>query len=169
MPASVIGKSLNLGYPGNVSRNDPKTTVLNRPVGTGPILFGVPVKLNAGNTYDPLAGADAGTDFAGIALRNVKQQTVYLTNAPGQYNQNEPADVLTVGYVTVKVNPSAALTAGGPVYAVFDNAGAFLYFDVAAATTPNTSIQIASAQWSQGGAPDSNGVAELALLTPAKA
>lgn len=169
MPASVIGKSLNLGYPGNISRNDPKTTVLNRPVGTGPILFGVPVKLNAANTYDPLAGADTATAFAGIALRNVKQQTVYLSNAPGRYNQNEGADVLTVGYITVKVNPSAALTAGGPVYAVFDSTGAFLYFDVAAATTPNTSLQLTNAQWSQGGSPDANGVAELALLTPAKA
>lgn len=169
MPASVIGKSLNLGYAGNISRNDPKTTVMNRPTGTGPILFGAPVKLNAANTYDPLAGADTAAVFAGIALRNVKQQTVYLTNAPGQYSQNEPADVLTVGYVTVNVNPSAALTAGGPVYAVFDSTGAFLYFDVAAATAPNTSIQLNNAQWSQGGAPDANGIAELALLTPAKA
>lgn len=169
MPASVIGKSLNLGYPGNVSRNDPKTTVMNRPVGTGPILFGVPVKLNAANTYDALAGADKATDFAGVALRNVKQQTVYASNASGQYEKSEAADVLTVGYVTVSVHPAAALTAGGPVYAVFDNTGAFLYFDVAAATAPNTSIQITNAQWSQGGAPDANGIAELALLTPAKA
>lgn len=169
MPASVIGKSLNLGYPGNMSRNDPKTTIVNRPVGTGPVLFGVPVKLNPENTYDPLVGTDAATTFAGIALRNVKQQTVYLTNEAGQYNKNEACDVMTVGYVTVNANHSAALKAGGPVYAVFDSTGKFLYFDVAAATTPNTSIQITNAQWAQGGSPDANDVAELALLTPAKA
>lgn len=169
MPASVIGKSLNLGYAGNISRNDPKTTVVNRPVGTGPVLFGVPVKLNSGNSYDPLTGSDADTTFAGIALRNVKQQTVYLTNAAGQYNQNEACDVLTVGYVTVAANHSAALTAGGPVFAVFDGTGKFLYFDVTAATTPNTSTQIKNAQWAQGGSPDANDIAELALLTPAKA
>lgn len=169
MPASVIGKSLNLGYPGNISRNDPKATVVNRPVGTGPIVFGVPVKLNAGNTYDPLAGGDTFSAFAGIALRNVKQQTVYVSNASGQYNKDEAADVLTIGYVTVNANPTAALTAGGAVYAVFADTGEFLYFDVAAATAPKTSVQITNAQWVQGGSPDTNGIAEIALLTPNKA
>ena len=99
----------------------------------------------------------------------MKQQTVYASNASGQYEKNEACDVLTVGYVTVVANPAAALTAGGPVYAVFDSTGKFLYFDVAAATTPNTSTQLTNAQWSQGGSPDGNGIAELALLTPAKA
>lgn len=172
MPASVIGISLNLGYPGNVSRNDPKTTIMNRPVGgAASVLFGVPVKLNAANTYDTMIGTDAATAFGGIALRNVKQQTVYASNASGQYNQNEPCDVLTVGYVTVNVNPSAAITAGAAVYAIFDHTThAFKYFDVATGDgTTTDGVLLPGAQWATGSGPDANGVAELALLTPAKA
>ncbi len=163
MPASVIGISLNLGYPGNVSRNDPKATIVNRSVKTSPISFGVPVKLNADNTYDPMTGSDIDTYFAGIALRNVKQQVSYLSNDLGQYNVREGADVLHVGYVTVLANPTATLNAGGAVFAIFDKAsGAFKYFDneAPAASTPPAEKTTSTTGDTSGTPDDTSGTKE---------
>ena len=160
MPASVIGKSLGLGYPGNVSRNDPRTLVMNRSVKTAVIPFGIPVKLNTDNTYSPLTSDDTFAVFAGVALRNVKQQTIFASNAMGQYEINEGCDVLQQGFVTVKTNASNAITAGGDVYATFNADKSFLQFD---STTATGAIKLTNCRWASN-VTDSNGVAELAIV-----
>jgi len=162
MPASVIGKSLNIGYPGNVSRNDPRTFVMNRPVKTAAIPFGLPVKLNADNTYDLFAYDSAAAVFAGIALRNVKQQSVFATNTTGQYEVNEGCDVMQQGFMTVLVNATASLTAGGAVWAVFSAAHVFKYFDIVEPAATDTGVLITNAKWFTG-VKDGNNVAELQI------
>jgi len=167
MPASVIGISMNLGYPGSQARNDPGTMTVARPVKTAtPVKFGVPAKLNPDNTHDAMIATDLFAVFAGITLRNVKQATVYASNASGQYEKNEACDVMTKGYVTVSVNPTASLTAGGTVFAVFTTAtGEFAYYDSVSGGTGFTSVALTNAKWTTG-IVDANYVAELALLTP---
>ena len=160
MPATVIGKSLNLGYHGNVSRNDPRTLVMSRPVKTAAIPFGIPVVLNTDNTYSPMTSDDAFAVFAGVALRNVKQQTIYASNAAGQYEINEGCDVLEQGFVTVKTNASNAITAGGDVYATFNADKSFLQFDSATATG---AVKLTNCRWVSN-VQDANGVAELAII-----
>jgi hypothetical protein len=161
MPANVIGISLNMGYPGNVSRNDPRTYVRSRPVKTAAIPFGMPVILNSDNTYDPMLYTSTAAAVDGIALRNVKQQTVYASNAAGQYAAGDPCDVIQQGFVTVSVNPSATLTAGGAVYAIFDAVSdAFKYFDIAAGA--DTGVLLPQCVWSTG-AKDGNSVAEIEI------
>lgn len=161
MGASVIGKSLNMGYPGNVSRNDPRTLVMNRPVKTAVIPFGVPVKLNTDNTYSPLTSDDTFAVFAGVALRNVKQQTLYASNATGQYEINEGCDVLEQGFVTVLTNASNAVTSGGDVYATFNSDKSFKQFDSSTATG---AIKLTNCRWASN-VQDGNAVAELAIIT----
>jgi hypothetical protein len=168
MPASVIGKSLNLGYPGNVSRNDPRTFIMPRAVKTAAIPFGYPVELNSDNSYDLFAYDSAADVFAGVSLRNVKQQTIYASNSLGQYEVNQSCDVLQQGFLTVGVNPSASLTAGGAVYAVFDSTHKFKYFDIVAPTSPSTDtgVLLPNCKWATG-AKDGNYVAELEMVSAA--
>lgn len=168
MPGTTIGISMNLGYPGSRGRNYPAESIVSRPVlSTAPVLFGVPVKLNAdSNSYDAMIGTDAFTAFAGVAFRNVKQATIYASNASGQYNQNEACDVMTQGYVTVSVNPSASLTAGGAVFAIFDHTTHdFKYFDtVTGDGTTTDGVQLTNCEWSTGYL-DANKVAEMYIKT----
>jgi hypothetical protein len=138
--------------------------IMNRPVKTTSIVFGVPVKLNPDNTYDPLIGTDTLTNFAGVALRNVKQATIYASNAAGQYNQDEAADVLEQGFVTVNVNPGSSFTSGGAVFAIFNSADQFLYFDSVTATGTNVAIALTNCKWACN-LQDANNIAELAILT----
>jgi hypothetical protein len=164
MPASVIGKSLNMGYPGNISRNDPRTFVRSRPVKTTVIPFGQPVILNTDNTFDPMVYNSAIGAVAGIALRNVKQQVTFGTNVAGQYAVGDACDVLEQGFVTVLANTSASLTAGGAVYANFDaSTHAFKYFDISAGS--DTAVALTNCKWATG-IKDANGVAEIEI-TPA--
>lgn len=177
MPGTVIGKSLNYGYPGSVSRSA-DAIITNRPVkssDTNHIPFGAPVILNSDNTYS-LAGASVTmSNFAGIAVREVKQSTSYITTGQGQadYAPGDPCDVIERGSVTVTCTEGTP-TAGGAVYIVTAvGAGSVSAVGnfVATATpagTGATAVQITNAQWKTGKI-DANNTAELTLLTRNKA
>lgn len=129
MPGGVIGTSLNLGYLGGVSRNSGAVDIYARQVksilsGTTEtqevLKFGDPVVLNTDNTVSLWGETGTGVsdptaaNFAGIAVREVKQATDYYT-ANGEYVPGEMADVCRLGNVTVKCNVGTP-TAGGAVY-----------------------------------------------------
>lgn len=243
MPGSVIGKQMNNGYPGTVSRLA-DAIIANRsvrPTDANNINFGDPVVLNTDNTYSKfcagvtslttalvsgtsyttlavaaltapvyigdsvLVGSGATTQvvtartgavigatsidvdsfaanaayavgvsvvafnnfmqFAGVAVREVKQSTSYFTSQ-GDYEPGQPCDVLERGSVTVNCNHGTP-TARGQVYVrvIFNNAypnapvGGF-----EAVSDGTNTIQITNAQWKTGNL-DSNGVAELTILT----
>lgn len=186
MPGTVIGKTLNLGYAGKISRN-PGNLISARAVksilnGSGvetlqTIGFGDPVVLNTDNTYsrfgDSGTGVSAATaaNFAGVAVAEVKQMTTYATNAAGSYLPNQACDVIQIGSVTV-VCSEGTPAAGGAVYIVTvagttSPVGAY----VATATPAGagaTAVQITNAQWTTGKV-DANGIAEITLLTRNKA
>ena len=85
MPGSVIQLTMNFGYPGSYSRM-PDDVVMNKPVksDSADIKFGSAVILNGDNTFSA-AGADLTTDnFAGIAVREVKQ-AITLNADQGSY------------------------------------------------------------------------------------
>lgn len=171
MTGSVIGKQLNNGYPGSVSRLA-DAIIANRPVkstDTVNVEFGDPVVLNSDNTYSKFGASSTVAEFAGVAVREVKQSTSYFS-AQGQYEPGYPADVLERGSVTVTCQ-NGTPTAGGPVYirilvnATYPNAVVGGYEAVADSTN---SLLLTNAQWKTGNL-DSNNVAELTLLTRNKA
>ena len=117
MPGTVIGKTLNLGFIGKVAR-DADTVIDARVVSDTaseyPIAFGAAVFINTDNTVRPILETDTTlAKFAGIAVAEVKQSTVYLSSV-AQYEANQVCDVLTRGTITVPV--SGTPTAGGDVY-----------------------------------------------------
>ena len=108
MTGSVIQLSMNFGYPGSYART-PDDIVMNKPVksDSSNIPFGSAVVLNSNNTYS-LAGSDlTAANFAGIAVREVKQGITYATygviDEQGEYRPYDPCDVLLRGNTVIKL------------------------------------------------------------------
>lgn len=167
MTGVAIGKSLNYGYPGSVSRSV-DSIIENRFVkstDTNPIPFGSAVTLNSDNTYSAFGASGTAATFAGIAVREVKTNTTYVTNANGAYQPGQPCDVLERGSATIQVN-NGTPTANGTVYVrIVANgsipAGVVGGFEAQADGT-NT-VALTNVKFKTG-LLDANNVAEVAIL-----
>lgn len=166
MPGYAVGKALNIGYPGNVSRQA-DAIISNRIVkssDSAPIAFGDPAVLNSDNTYSKFGASGTAAAFAGIAVREVKQSTVFTSNVAGSYAPGDPCDVLSRGTIAVVCNVGTP-TAGGDVYIRVTANGSIPTGVVggfeAAADSTNT-IKITNAKWTTGKI-DANKVAEVTL------
>lgn len=116
MPGGAIGTNMGYGYEGNYARM-PDTIIMNRPVNKDDevsIDFGKAAVLNTDNTYSAFGASDTMTNFAGFAIREVKQTLSYTTGATG-YAPGDPCDIIERGNVTVKCVHGTP-TAGGKVY-----------------------------------------------------
>lgn len=187
MPGATIGISLNLGFAGKVSRN-PNNLITARFVKSildvngnetqPPIPFGAAVVLNTDNTYSLFGATGSGVasptaaNFAGIAVAEVKQVLTYgygANTGVGAYAPSEPADVLERGSCTVFVKEGTP-TSGGAVYivtAVGSTPGVHEIGDFVATASPadgSTTVQLTNCKWTTGKV-DSNGIAELTILT----
>ena len=183
MPGTTIGTSLNLGFPGKLSR-DADAIITSRPVLSVPngslvetaqsINFGDPVVLNPNNTYsrfgDTATGVASpiGNNFAGIASGEVKQMMSFnlgSMTSPGAYLPNELCPVIETG-TTAVVCTEGTPTAGGSVYIVTAAGSVSPIGSFVATSTPanGTAILISCAKWTTGKL-DANNVAEITLLT----
>lgn len=171
MAGKVIGKNMNLGYAGRISR-DADVIVENRilDADSADVAFGAPVVLNTDNTYSAFGATGTAATFGGIAVAGVKQATDYYGNVV-VYKPNEPVDVLVRGTATV-VCANGTPTAGGKVYVTIladaDLPGVEVGDFTAAAhkdaTTADCTVEITNAKWTTGYV-DTNDVAEVTLLT----
>lgn len=124
MTGSVIQLAMNFGYPGSYART-PDDIVVNKPVSgeSEDIKFGTAVILNANNTYSKAGAALTAGNFAGIAVREVKQGLMYSTHGvvdeQGAYQAYDSCDVLLRGNTVVKLGAgktgAAVPIAGGKV------------------------------------------------------
>lgn len=112
MPGSVIQLSMGFGYPGSYSRM-PDDIVAQKPAKTA-IPFGSPVILNSDNTFSVGGATLTAANFAGIAVREVKQ-AITIVNDQGGYAVKEPTDVLMRGNTVIKLTRGTPV-AGGTVY-----------------------------------------------------
>lgn len=114
MTGSVIQLTMNFGYPGSYART-PDDVVMNKPVksDSDAIAFGSAVILNSDNTYSKAGSGLTANNFAGIAVREVKQD-VYYNADQGSYQAGDPCDVLLRGNTVIKLARGTA-TAGGSV------------------------------------------------------
>ena len=185
MSGTAIGKTMNIGYPGSFSRNG-DCQIFARPVKStdtnGPS-FGDPCVVNSdstGGTYSSVAdlylagGTLAMTNFAGIAVREVKTFETYTAASLGGYAPGAPCDVLTRGSVTVVVR-NGTPQAHGAVW-VRTVAGSLATpvggFECATASDGGTCVQLTNAEWTTGVVTtDANGynVAEITLINKSAA
>lgn len=114
MTGSVIQLAMNFGYPGSYARM-PDDIVIAKPVkaSTDAIPFGYAVMLNTDNTFQKGDATLTAANFAGIAVREVRQALV-LNDDQGSYAALTPCDVLVRGNTVIKLARGTA-TAGGAV------------------------------------------------------
>ena len=114
MTGSVIQLAMNFGYPGSYSRM-PDDVVANKPVDSdsAAIPFGAAVRLTTGNKFTLGDASLTADNFAGIAVREVKQ-AITLNADQGSYAALDPCDVLLRGNTVIKLARGSA-TAGGAV------------------------------------------------------
>ncbi|MDU5080238.1 hypothetical protein [uncultured Tissierella sp.] len=164
MPGKVIQEKLNYGYPGSVSRSNDAIIINRRVKGEG-IAFGSPVVMNDDNSFSAFGEGHAATNFVGVAVREVKQTADYY-NSTGMYLENEPADVITRGSVTVEVNVGTPKARGKVYIRVAENSafpnGVIGGFE-AAADGVNT-IELSNVVFTTGQI-DANKVAEITILS----
>lgn len=163
MPGYAIGKSLNLGYEGNVSRAIDDVVTPRK--AKEEIEFGSPCVLNSDNTYSPFGASNTAQQFAGVAVREVKQAISY-TSASNSYKANERCDVISRGTVNIKVH-NGTPTAGGKVYIRIVANGDIpngIVGKFEAEADSGKTIELTNAIFTTGKV-DANGIAEITLLT----
>lgn len=179
MTGSVIQLKMNFGYPGSYSRM-PDDVVMAKPVNSESedVAFGSAVILNGDNTYSAAGATLTADNFAGIAVREVKQGLMYSTEGvideQGAYQAYDPCDVLLRGCTVVKLGAgktgAAAPTAGGKVAVRIaldaENAPNALVgdFEVAPAGTDATLVTLPNVVFTTGEV-DANRVVEVTLKT----
>lgn len=189
MPGTVIGKSLNLGYAGKISRNG-YNTISSRFVksildGNGAetlpsIGFGEAVVLNSDNTYSKFGTTGSGVaaataaNFAGIAVAETKQVMTYNYGANSgiaSYAPGQSVDVLSAGSATVFCKEGTP-TAGGAVYIVtvaaatgaLSAVGDFITSATPAGTGSPAAVLLTNAAWKTGKI-DASKISEITLTS----
>jgi hypothetical protein len=186
MPGTVIGTSMNIGYPGDYARNG-DCVIANRPVkstDTANINFGDPVVINSdstGGTYSQVAGfiANGGTFaqavFGGFAVREVKSFESYFGTGNAAPNWNyyapgAPCDVIKRGCVIVKVNVGTPEANGSVYVRVAANVSipAGVVGGIEAAADGANTVQLTNCRFFTG-VLDGNNCAEVELIGNANA
>lgn len=165
MPGAVIGKQLNYGYVGSISRSI--DAVVTNKLSKGKIPFGAPVVLNSDNTYSVFGETNTAADFVGIAVREVKQSTNYNSGTT-EYEDKERTDVLSRGSICIKVNLGTP-TANGKVYIRISKNDANpdgIVGGFEAEADDTHTIELSNVRFTTGKL-DSNKVAEVTILSRA--
>ena len=166
MSGKAIGKNFDLGYQGNVSRNRDSIIVAKAvKENTDTILFGQAVVLNEDNTIQKIGESNTEQQCIGVAVREVKQATDYISSA-GAYEPGDACSILTRGTVTVCCNHGTP-KAGGKVYVrIKENTaipnGVIGEFE-AEEDTGNT-LELSNVVFTTGQL-DRNHIAEITILT----
>ncbi|HIT70256.1 MAG TPA: hypothetical protein IAC36_10180 [Candidatus Aphodomonas merdavium] len=162
MAGYVIGKELPGGFAGSVSRSRDAVIECFAAKGEGRIGFGDPVLLNEDGTVSAFSQTADAANFAGIAVREVKQAAD--DSGEAWYQESEPVDVLVRGSICVHV-VSGTPVAGGAVYVRTGTgeeheAGQIV---AAASETEGETLQLPNAVFATSGV-DAGGIAEITLL-----
>lgn len=169
MPGQVIGKSLLRGFFGNVARSvDTIIEASQNQEASAAIAFGAPVVLKSDGTgVINWGSSNIATDFAGIAVREVKTETVYGSNV-AQYDAKDVMDVLKRGSVIVKCTmDTTATTAPVKGAGVYIRKATGEFVAAAEGSSGADTVALDNVVWGQNGV-DANGAAELVILKRVK-
>lgn len=166
MSGKVIGKELNNGFAGSYARQ-PDMIINTRPnAGTAAIPFGAAL-FSSGEGVVAANSTATAEKFVGIASREAKTQLSYLEqNGAGEYAAKSPVSVFQRGRINV-INSDRKAALYGAVYLRTTAEGNKNVGDFEAEEDSGKTIKLTNCQW--GGKADSNGVAELVILTASNA
>lgn len=166
MRGQVIGTTMPHGFAGSYSRQP--DMIVDTYVADGAIPFGAPVKYGTNGVVQMGASATAA-QFLGIAVREVKSATNYLSQNVGSYVQYDATPVMKRGRVNVfcqKGTPAANGTVYVRIAANASYPTAVVGGIEAAADSTNT-VALTNAKFK--GAADANGIAEIEIFFPLNA
>ena len=165
---STIGKIMDNGFAGSYSRQP--DMVIDTHAAGGAIDFGRPVVDLSGAsvdipTYLLTASSFSADDFQGVAVREVKSATNYADQGKGSYAQGEAVPVMKRGRVNVICQKGTPAYNGDVYVRVEDNSSypTAVVGGFEAAADSTKTVKLTNAKWR--GSADSNGVAELSILT----
>ena len=156
MPGTVIGKKLNYGFPGQISRHGDEVS-RTFPVKEGEIVFGEAVALNEDGTVQAFGANHEAKDFCGVAMRRVKTATIWPMQNLGFYRETDPCDVLERGSIVVecvKGDPKV----GGDVYVYKQTKKGF-----SAEEDGGNTVKLEGVRWASD--KDARNIAEIVLTT----
>jgi len=165
MRGQVIGKSMTHGYAGDYSRQ-PDMIIDTHPLGgTTAVKFGTPLVYDSDSNVVVFGASNTAVDFVGVASREFKSATSYLSQSAGQYEPGEATSVFKRGCINVLCNVGSPKL-GGKVYirTVANEAiptGVVGGFEASADT--GKTVALTNCEWH--GEKDANGVAEIRILS----
>lgn len=172
LSTQVIGKVMPHGFAGSYARQ-PDMIVNTRPAGGKVnIPFGSALMYEGGKVVVMSGTGTTANKFAGVAGSEIKSALSYTDQNTGVYAPGDACSVFQRGSINVLCQRGAPAL-GGDVYvriaATADYPAASVGGFEAAADdkTAGNTIKLPNCQW--GGAADTNGVAELVILTRANA
>lgn len=165
MRGTVIGKNMTHGYAGDYARQ-PDMIVDTHPLGGGgAVKFGTPLTYDGSENVVAFGATGAAADFVGIASREFKGATSYLSQSAGEYRPSEAVSVFKRGCINVLCNVGAPRL-GGKVYirtAANEAIPTGAVGGLEAAEDVGKVVELPNCQWRGG--KDANGVAEIRILS----
>ena len=159
----TIGNTMPHGFAGSYARQ-PDMVINTRPA-ADTIVFGTPLKYDENGRVAPMGAGDEGTAFVGVAAQEIRSALTYREQSAGAYAPDDAVSVFMRGAVNVRCQKGAPKL-GGAVYVRVTESesypGAAVGGFEADADGSNT-VLLTACRW--GGPADSNGVAELRILT----
>lgn len=160
----TIGATMPHGFAGSYARQ-PDMLIVTAPLaGDQAVPFGAAMKRD-GATVLPFGGDDTAAQFAGVAARTFKAGSSTLTQGAGEYLPGEAVALFQRGSIQVRCQMGDPAP-GSTVYIRTKTSETYPDAQVGgfeAEADSDNSVALTSAQW--GGGKDSEGVAELVLLT----
>ena len=168
LSTQVIGQSMTHGYAGSYARQ-PDSVIDTHPMAsaedTTPITFGLCVVLDDANAVTLPEDTSTAAQFLGVAVREIKSATDYLSQSVGQYNPGDAVPIMKRGCVNV-ICQNGTPAQGGDVYLrvkANDSLPNAVVGGFEATADSTNSVKLTNCKWK--GPADSNKVAEMRIMT----
>lgn len=163
MRGKVIGKYMAHGYAGDYARQ-PDMVVDTHPLGgAAPVAFGMPLVYDGDGKVAAFGAGNTAADFVGVASREFKSATDFLSQSAGGYRPDEAVSVFKRGCINVLCNVGSPVL-GGKVYvrtAANDSLPTGVIGGFEAAADDGKTVELTNCEWHGG--KDANGVAEIRI------
>ncbi|WP_313184880.1 structural cement protein Gp24 [Lacrimispora sp.] len=165
MRGQVIGKSMTHGYAGDYSRQ-PDMIIDTHPLGGAvAVKFGTPLVYDSDSNVVAFGDSNTAVDFVGVASREFKSATAYLSQSAGQYEPGEATSTFKRGCINVLCNVGSPKL-GGKVYIRTEKNASIptgVVGGFEAVEDTGKTVQLTNCEWR--GEKDANGVAEIRILS----
>lgn len=165
MRGQVIGNSMTHGYAGDYARQ-PDMIVDTHPLGgADAVKFGLPLVYNDDSKVIAFGAGNTAEEFVGIASREFKSATSYLSQSAGEYRPDEAVSVFKRGCINVLCNVGTPKL-GGKVYirtVKNETIPTGIVGGFEAQADDGNTVELANCEWH--GEKDTNGIAELRILS----